>query len=1353
MRRTIALAAVAALAAAGGAAAQSAPRSYVCYRAPHPPRLDGSLDDDAWRAAPWSEAFVDIEGARRPAPRFRTRMKMLWDERYLYVGAALVEPQVWGTITRRDAVIFHDNDFEMFIDPDGDAKDYAELEINALNTVWDLFLSVPYREGGHADDDWDIARLRTGVRVSGSVNDPTDADSGWTVAIAIPWASLERASRTGSAPRPGDRWRINYSRVEWRTDVVDEAYRKLPGLREDNWVWSPQGVIDMHQPERWGIVEFSPVRADRRPPAPPESAPPPDTAGPLPPAAAPPLVVSGYRSDVSGATIAYHSPHPEAETALLARARREVRSVSWLTDTIPASLAADTVELVWIAGLAGSKGVHRFDFAIGGRHAFTFTSVRDSSARDWSLAGDDGARLSFRTTLVDQFRDVFGYMTLQLPRGAVTPGTPVQLSVTGEDAASNDWYMTFRHRLAARPRVAQDPVLVEVDSAAQAQVRVILDNLAGARETVVEVAGQRPVVASLQFGANVVRAAAGPVPAPRRVRIAVRLDSALALDTVLALHPVPRRDVYLLPYSHNDIGYSDLQDSVEHKQWRNLEEALRLIARTRANPPEARFRWNVEILWPVESWLRQAPDSDRARFVAAVREGSIGLNAFYAGVLSGLATAPEMTHFFDFARRLRDELQLPITTALISDIPGQSWGIVTALAHSGIRRFAIAPNNGDRVGYVLEDWGDRPFSWVSQSRQDTVLTWVAGASYSLFHEARIRLFGERRLFALMRRLSDAGYPYRPVQLPYTVDGDNGPPDPDLPDYVREWNARYASPRLVIATHAQMFDALESAYPGRIPAVSGDFTGYWEDGAASTARETALARAASSRLVAAEALWAMRAPDSFPAAADQAAWRDVVLWDEHTWGAAASIETPDAPDVVSQWRYKQAFALRADSLSRAVLADALADRGPPTPDAFDVLNPSSWPRSDVVVVPRELSGAGDRVVGPDGFAVPSQRLVGGALAVLVRDAPPFGSRRYRVRAGQPARGGHARAGGWTVENALLRVEVDSTSGAIRSLVWRLRDAELVDTAARRGLAAYLYVAGRDSSAAAGPARVRVRVGERGPLVASLVVAADAPGARSLLREFRIMGGLGRVDVSAIIDKTAVRTKEGVHLAFPFAVPGGQLRFDVASSVVRPDSDQLRGGARNFVEVQSWVDVASDSLGVTWTTADAPLVEIGGINAESPWMRALSPTQTFYSYLMNNYWHTNYKADQEGPVTFRYRIRPHGAFRAADAVRFGAEARAPLIVAPAAGLGAAGLPLLQVAPGEVLVTALRPLPDGRSWLVELYNPSREERRARLDWRPGLRVSLWWSDGAGRRRAAVRGPILLPPAGTAVVRAERR
>jgi hypothetical protein len=219
--------------------------------------IDGKLDEPAWQAAPWTADFVDIEGQRRPPPRYRTRAKMLWDDRYFYIAAELEEPHVWGTVTKHDSVIFHDNDFEVFIDPDGDNHNYAELEINALNTTWDLLLKKPYRDGGPAVNEWEIPGLKTAVHVRGTLNDPRDTDRGWAVEIAIPWKVLGKLTTVPAPPKDGDQWRVNFSRVEWQHQVVDGKYRKLPNRREDNWVWSPQGVVDMHRPEHWGYVQFS----------------------------------------------------------------------------------------------------------------------------------------------------------------------------------------------------------------------------------------------------------------------------------------------------------------------------------------------------------------------------------------------------------------------------------------------------------------------------------------------------------------------------------------------------------------------------------------------------------------------------------------------------------------------------------------------------------------------------------------------------------------------------------------------------------------------------------------------------------------------------------------------------------------------------------------------------------------------------------------------------------------------------------------------------------------------------------------------------------------------------------------
>ena len=233
------------------------PRGYVCYRASEAPKIDGRLDDVAWQAVPWTEDFRDIEGDGRPKPRFRTRAKMLWDDKYFYIGAELEEPHVWATLTQHDAVIFNDNDFEVFIDPNGDNLEYYEFEMNALNTSWDLFLPKPYKDDGRADNSWDIAGLKTAVHVNGTLNNPTDRDAGWSVEIAIPWESLREFAHRPAPPHDGDQWRIDFSRVEWQHQIVGGKYQRVPNTHEDNWIWSPPGIVDMHRPERWGYVQFS----------------------------------------------------------------------------------------------------------------------------------------------------------------------------------------------------------------------------------------------------------------------------------------------------------------------------------------------------------------------------------------------------------------------------------------------------------------------------------------------------------------------------------------------------------------------------------------------------------------------------------------------------------------------------------------------------------------------------------------------------------------------------------------------------------------------------------------------------------------------------------------------------------------------------------------------------------------------------------------------------------------------------------------------------------------------------------------------------------------------------------------
>ena len=218
--------------------------------------LDGKITERAWENVSWTDSFVDIEGDLKSKPYHDTKVKMLWDDNYFYFAALMEEPHVWATITDRDEVIFKDNDFEIFLDPDGDTHNYYELEVNALETEWDLILLKPYHDDGKvAVDSWDIPGLITQVHVDGTLNDPTDRDQGWSLEIAIPWKALEECA-PNLHPKEGEQWKVNFSRVQWETDIVDGKYVKTDSP-EFNWVWSPQGLIYMHMPDLWGLVQFT----------------------------------------------------------------------------------------------------------------------------------------------------------------------------------------------------------------------------------------------------------------------------------------------------------------------------------------------------------------------------------------------------------------------------------------------------------------------------------------------------------------------------------------------------------------------------------------------------------------------------------------------------------------------------------------------------------------------------------------------------------------------------------------------------------------------------------------------------------------------------------------------------------------------------------------------------------------------------------------------------------------------------------------------------------------------------------------------------------------------------------------
>jgi alpha-mannosidase len=772
--------------------------------------------------------------------------------------------------------------------------------------------------------------------------------------------------------------------------------------------------------------------------------------------------------------------------------------------------------------------------------------------------------------------------------------------------------------------------------------------------------------------------------------------------------------VYVFAHSHVDIGYTSYQSVVEETHKRNMLEAIKLGKRTEHYPEDSHYRWNTEAAWQVERYLKSATPRERESLFEGIRRGYVNVDASYANVNTSVCADEELMELLRSSREIVRQTGRPADVFVQTDVPGMSWGVVPVLANAGVRYVLALPNADARTGRA-RDLDHAPFWWVGPD----------GRSKVLFFQPYDYIQGIVKMLAMLKIHPDwdwnnktsvtqippvfrsdsprsnfldgylgrilptlersASYPYDIFFATWSMI-DNSPPDADLPDAVRSWNEEYAYPHLVIASGHDMFQAFEKKYGERLPVRRGDFTEYWTDGVGSAAKSTGENRAAAERLIQAETLWAMlHHGQPAPRAEFDEAWRNVILGSEHTWGSGNT--SPEFPFQQEIWRVKQSYFQEGHDRSKALLTAALAPATAAHGDTIAVFNTLSWPRSGLVTLPPGVTGI-------DGE--PAQRLSSGETVFLAKDVPAFGVRNYRVGVGNRAIVG-CKAAALTLENGLVTVALDPKTGDIASVRDKAGN-EYVNGAANT----YRYLRGGGAPATAtGPSGVKISVNERGPLVASLLVESTADGCRALTREIRLLAGQPHVEVSNVVDKLAVREKEGIHFGFAFDVPGPRTRMDIPWGVVEIEKDQFPEGNRNWIAFQRWVDISGADRGVTWCALDAPMFEHGDITANimgvsGAWLAKLNPSATIYSWALNNHWFTNFPLSQEGRITFRYRILPHKTgYDAAAANRFGMEQARPLIAA-AVKEKVAIAPVISVDNPRVVVSLLRADRDGKTFV---------------------------------------------------------
>lgn len=915
--------------------------------------------------------------------------------------------------------------------------------------------------------------------------------------------------------------------------------------------------------------------------------------------------------------------------------------------------------------------------------------------------------------------------------------------------------------------VKQLPVLHKSPSGPAQPLRVTLTHpYAESADAFLHLEGMKPYPLKLKFGAQTITIPTPVVAAKTMATIALEVAGKRLAKTDIYRLPVAPLTVYVLPHSHTDIGYTEIQTAIEDKQVQNLLTGMEAARRTADYPEGARFVWNVEVLWAADLFLRKLGEEAQQQFFDAVKAGQVALNGMYLNELTGLCRPEELLRLFRMATQLGEQTGVPIEAAMISDVPGYTWGTVSAMAQAGIRYFSVAPNYFDRIGDILVQWENKPFYWVGPDGHSRVLVWIPFWGYAMSH--RYREMSPKLIEEFCDGLAQRDYPYEIAYVRWAGIGDNAVPDPSICDFIRDWNEAHVSPKFIISSTAEAFRAFEQRYGAELPSVAGDWTPYWEDGAGSSALETAMNRASSDRLAQAETVWALANPHSYPAGAFEEAWRNVLLYSEHTWGAWCSVGEPLRRETREQWAVKQSYAVTADLQSRDLMSRALAQiEGPATCDAIDIINTASWSRSELVVVPKFLSEGKDRIVDNSGQPVPTQRLRNGELVVWTQDVPPLAARRYTLQAGAPYATDTVTVEGTTLDNGIIRLRVDEQTGGIIELYLDGLDDNLVDSTDGQALNEYLYFIGDDPSRAKHNDNVRIRTGEAGPLVASLLIESDAPGCHQLVREIRLVAGQDIVEIINVVDKErliarsyhAKRGKESLNFGFPFAVPDGQMRLDVPFGVIRPDFDQIPSACKNWFTVSRWADVSNDTFGVTWVTLDTPLVQVGNLSANllnsqsdpDMWRKNVGPTQKLYAWAMNNHWGTNYRAWQEGSHAFRFLLRPHQGYDPAAAARIATAASQPLLPVVARGTQPLASPFAELSTQDILFTGLKPSDDGKALILRLFGAAGKDLQTSLTRKDTMQQNLWLSDTSEQPIKQLTGPVSVPAWGIVSLRVE--
>ena len=741
---------------------------------------------------------------------------------------------------------------------------------------------------------------------------------------------------------------------------------------------------------------------------------------------------------------------------------------------------------------------------------------------------------------------------------------------------------------------------------------------------------------------------------PARVNVSLDGHSAHVAET---LEPQKKWTLFLVPHVHLDVGYTDYQAKVSAIQSRILDEAMDLAEKHPA------FRFSTDGEWNLDQFLQTRTPEEKQRIVHAIQDRKIYIPAQSSNVLTGFPTAETLIRSLYPSANFSRTHGTPFNYANITDVPSYSWSYASILAAAGIPYF-FAGSNNDRAPVLLQGHlnENTPFWWQGPDG-GKVLMWYSRHYMQmqfLFGLPPLTQTGEEVLPLFLQMYQHPSY-RASAAIIFGTQVENTDLFPQQAELADQWNALYAYPHIEYSGFHDALANIAAQFGDDLPTVRGDGGPYWEDGIGSDALYAAIERENESRGPSAEKLATISALVNPHLAVNRAElnsmWANMVLMDEHTWASWNSVSDPDSDEAVKQLQVKDSRATTAadqrSDLLRSSMA-ALADSMAAGVNSLVVFNPLNWKRDGQVTT--DLDKNMDIVDPVTGRAIPylvlDERVNSRRIEFRATDVPAMGYRVYELRKASSSPSAPQTSTSTTLDSPYYRVELDPSSGSIRSIFDKQLGKELVNTDSPWRFGQYVYVSGGDEEPnsilqyrAVSPApKLQLHGAEHGRLISvertpwgwRAELESSAENTPTLHTEIRLFEDEKKIELIEDLEKKSERKKEAVYFAFPFAMAHPEFQYEIQNGVVDPAKDMYPGAGHEWFSVQHWVSVQQDGVSAAVMPLDASLVTLGDIN------RGAWPTDfgrrpgNIFSYVMNNYWHTNYRAAQGGHFRFRYVI---------------------------------------------------------------------------------------------------------------------